>query len=244
VIRSRARDAIRELRGQETAPAMVDWLIELEKRYPKKARLEPRPFYAIASSTERVGLTALTDAAHLSDVCSDFMVACDPHLAVAASTAVPFVLRPVTGIGDRKDESWFDGSISDENPLALPYIKWVRERGAHPDKVPPKLKIVLVNLNLRAAESEALRSFGNLPLMKRLGFVDHGSRVLDMLLDSKTITNIRLVTATLGVEVLSAKLNLGWLNAQDPREIAKAIRSGRTLESWQIAIHGGAHDNS
>jgi hypothetical protein len=238
VVVSRLRAAAAAMRGRDLPPEMVDWLIELEKRIPPKDRVPARPFYAIASSSERVGLTALTAAEHVSARCKDFMIACEPHLAVSASTAVPFVLRAVRGIGERKDELWFDGSISDENPLALPYIKWLRERAADPDHTPKRLKIVLVNLNLRAAESEFLRVMGGLPLVRQLGVVDHGSRVVDMLLDSKTTTNIRLLTATPGVEILAAKLNLGWLNAQGPREIAKAVRSGRSLESWQITLHG------
>jgi len=238
IVRSRVRAAWAAMRRRDVPPDMVDWLTELERRHPPSERKSPRPFYAIASSTERVGLTALGAAEHLAESCKDFMVACDPHLAVAASTAVPFLLRSVRGIGDDKEETWFDGSISDENPLALPYVKWVRERAARPNDVPPRLKILLVNLNLRAAESEFLRALAGLPIVRKLG-VDQGSRLLDMLLDSKTTTNIRLVTATPGVEILSAKLNLGWLNAHDPRSIAKAMRSGRTLESWQIAIHGG-----
>jgi hypothetical protein len=165
------------------------------------------------------------------------MVACDPHAAVAASTAVPFVLRPVRGIGDRPSEAWFDGSISDENPLALAYLKWLRERAADPARTPSRLKIVLVNLNLRAGESSLLRALDGLPVMRQLGFVGKGSRVVDMLLDSKTTTNIRVLTAMPGVEVLSVKLKLGWLNAQGPREIAKAMRSGRSLETWDIALH-------
>jgi predicted acylesterase/phospholipase RssA len=239
IVKTRVRAAVLALRGREPPPDMVDWLAELHRRYPVPTRLPARPFYAIASSSERAGLTALAAEEHVSKACSDFMVACAPHLGVAASTAVPFVLRPVRGIGDQANERWFDGSISDENPLALPYVKWLRERELDPT-VPKKLKIVLVNLNLRASESELLRAVGNLPIVRHLELVDHGGRVVDMLLDSKTTTTVRLVTATPGVEVLHAKLNLGWLNAQNPREIAKAVRSGRTLESWQITIHGGA----
>src|SRR5207253_9963463 len=107
----------------------------------------------IASSTNRPGLVALAAAEHMSPVCGDFMVTCDPQLAVAASTAVPFVLRPVTGIGDASVETWFDGSVNDENPLALPYVKWMRERTADPEHTPARLKIVLVILNLRLSES-------------------------------------------------------------------------------------------
>jgi hypothetical protein len=226
LVGARLRALAERFRGGELEPEMVDWLDELDKRHARATRRDSLPFYAIASSTERKGLTALSDAAFVSPHCRDFMVACEPRRAVAASTAVPFVLRPVRGIGDNPLETWFDGSISDENPLALPYIKWVREREADPERVPPRLKLVLVNLNLRTSESE---------LLSRVGL---GWQILDLLLDSKTTTNIRLVTALPTVEVMSVKLNLGWLNVKNPRDIAKAVRSGRTMESWEIEMHG------
>ncbi|HEU4405130.1 MAG TPA: patatin-like phospholipase family protein [Polyangiaceae bacterium] len=240
--KERVRAAWSKLKGEQPAPEMAGWLAELERRNPPERRARALPHYTIASSTQRSGLTALTSPEHLSPECGDFMIGCDPRLAVAASTAVPFLLRPVRGIGDRPDETWFDGSISDENPLALPFVKWVRERAARPDEVPPRLKIVLVNLNLRAAESELLRQLGAVPGLRAVEGLGHGWRVLDMLLDSKTTTNIRIVTALPGVEVMSVKLNLGWLNLQNPKDIAKAVRSGRTMESWEITLHGAGRD--
>ena len=62
-------------------------------------------------------------------------------------------------------DTWIDGSVTDENPLVLPYIKWCRERERHPDTTPPTLKIVLVNLNLRSTESGVVRKFQALSLL-------------------------------------------------------------------------------
>jgi hypothetical protein len=240
ILQSRIASAVAGLRGRETKNETVRWLEELERRFPASVRPPQRPFYAIASSTQRAGLTALCAPAFTVDGCKDFMVGCHPHGAVAASTAVPFVVQAVRGIGEDPDEAWFDGSISDENPLALPYVKWVRERAANPGGTPSRLKIALISLNLRTSESGLLRMFDGLPLVKRLGVVGHGGRIVDMLLDSKTTTNIRLVTATPGVEVLECKLNLGWLSAAGSRDIARALRSGRTFDAWQFKLHGAA----
>jgi len=240
IVRARARGLWHRARGRELEPEMLGWLAELERRHGHETVGPQRPHYTIASSTARRGLEALTAPQHLSEECKDFMVACDPRRAVAASTAVPFVLRPVTGIGPEPGEAWFDGSIRDENPLALPYVKWVRERAARPDVVPPRLKIILVNLNLRASESELLRRMMSLPGLRGASAVEHGFRVLDMLLDSKTSTNIRIVTALPTVEVMSIKLELGWMNVQNPRDIPKAVRTGRTMDCWQIHLHGAS----
>jgi len=238
IARSRLRAAVNQARGRATPPEMVEWLQELERREPPGARGPRRPFYAIASSTQRPGLIALASQEHVSETCNDFMVACDPKLGVAASTAVPFVLRPVIGIGDSELETWFDGSINDENPLALPYVKWMRERAADPERTPPRLKIVLVILNLRLSESQPLQVASKLPVLRSLEALARGTQLIDRLLDSKTTTNVQIVTATPGVEVLTVKLNLGWLSMQNPAEIARAVRSGRTLESWDVTLHG------
>ena len=238
IARSRLRAMVNQVRGRETPPEMVEWLRELELREPASVRMPRRPFYAIASSTSRPGLVALAAPEDVSPACGDFMVACDPQLGVAASTAVPFVLRPVTGIGDTAVETWFDGSVNDENPLALPYVKWMRERTANPDRTPARLKIVLVLLNLRLSESQPVQVVSKLPVLRSLEAVAKGTALIDRLLDSKTITNVQIVTATPGVEVLTVKLNLGWLSVQNPAEIARAVRSGRTLESWDVTLHG------
>jgi hypothetical protein len=239
IVRSRVTSSVNALRGRETQNETVGWLEELEKRHPPSTRRLARPFYAIASSSDRVGLTALGAPEHLVETCKDFMVGCHPHFAVAASTAVPFMIRPLRGIGENADERWFDGSISDENPLALPYVKWVRDRARDPAGTPPRLKIVLVSLNLRSSESGIVRAAGALPFMKRLGLVDKGSRIVDQLLDSKTTTNIRILTSMPGVEVLECKLNLGWLSAFGTRDIARAVRSGRAFEAWEHTMHRG-----
>jgi hypothetical protein len=238
IARSRLRAAVNQVRGRDTPPEMVDWLRELERREPVGARCDKRPFYAIASSTKRAGLTALAATDHVSELCRDFMVPCDPQLGVAASTAVPFVLRPVNGIGDSVLETWFDGSVNDENPLALPYVKWMRERTAYPDRTPQRLKIVLVILNLRLSESQPIQIATKLPVLRSLEALSRGTQLIDRLLDSKTITNVQIVTAMPGVEVLTVKLNLGWLSAQDPSDIARAVRSGRTMASWDVTLHG------
>ena len=59
-------------------------------------------------------------------------------------------------------------SVTDENPLVLPYVKWARERERHPDTTPPLLKIILINLDLRSTESGVVRKLQNLSVLKHI----------------------------------------------------------------------------
>ena len=40
--------------------------------------------------------------------------------------------RNITGTMSPDQDTWVDGSVTDENPLVLPYIKWCRERERNP----------------------------------------------------------------------------------------------------------------
>jgi predicted acylesterase/phospholipase RssA len=242
LIRSRLRTYRRALRGQRTDPDMEAWLEELDRREPAHTRKhKTRGFFPVAANPNRGGvLSALAAPEHIPDYCQDFILPCNPRDAVAASTAVPFVLRAqqnitsVGGAGDSKD-TWVDGSVTDENPLVLPFVKWMRERERFPDTTPQKLKILLVNLNLRSSESAAVRLMTELPILKRLGIVHQMPKLLDMVLDSKTNASIMMLTETANVEILSLKLLLGRLSVKDPRDIAATIRAGRSIDAWQIA---------
>ncbi|MEM9487578.1 MAG: patatin-like phospholipase family protein [Myxococcota bacterium] len=227
------------LRGRETDAEMAAWLDEIDRKEPVATRRHPsRPFFAMASNTRKKQLTALTDKRYIQSYCEDILLACDPRDAVAASTAVPFLLRAQRGITGTGDDQWVDGSVADENPLSLPYIKWLREREHEPDTTPKRLKIILINLNLRSTESRALRMLSRLPVIKQLGLVERAAGLIDTLLDAKTSAAIQMMTARPEVELLSLKLELGNLNFKDPDDIPAAIRSGRAFESWRITMHG------
>lgn len=72
-------------------------------------------------------------------------------------------------------------------------------------------------------------------MLKRIDAVHQLPRVIDMLLDSKTNASVMLLSETGNVEILSLKLVLGTLSANNPRDIPASIRTGRSLEAWQIA---------
>jgi predicted acylesterase/phospholipase RssA len=241
LIRSRIRTYGRALRGQRIDPDMAAWLEELDRKEPAHTRKhKTRGFFPVAANPHRGGvLSALAAPEHIPDYCSDFILPCDPRDAVAASTAVPFVLRAqnnITSVGTNQD-TWIDGSVTDENPLVLPFVKWMRERQRSPETTPPKLKILLVNLNLRSSESAAVRLMTELPLLKHLGIVNQMPKLFDMVLDSKTNASIMTLTETANVEILSLKLLLGRLSVKDPRDIAATIRAGRSIDAWQIATY-------
>lgn len=240
LIRSRVKAFMKKRRGQAIDADFAAWVHELdEKQPPDQRKHKPLPFYPVAANPHRGGvLSALAAPEHIPDFCADFILPCDPRDAVAASTAVPFVVRPprdITGVPNSHDDTWIDGSVTDENPLVLPFVKWLREREHNPDTTPQKLKIVLVNLNLRSTESAAVRLMTELPLLKHLGVVHQVPRLLDMVLDSKTNAAIMTLTETANVEILSLKLLLGRISLKDPRDIAATIRAGRSIDAWQIA---------
>jgi hypothetical protein len=237
LIEARARAFKMQLLGQKPKSEMAGWLDEMEKKQPADKRRTSRvPLFALATNPDRRGISALGDPRHIPPSCKDFIFPCDPRDAVAASTAVPLVLTPPEGITGLKDaeDVWVDGSILDENPLTLPYIKWMREREADPDNTPAKLKVLLVSLNLRSSEFELLHRAVKLPGVRRVKAIRRMVRLIDMALDSKTEAVIRAVTESPNVEVYEVKLNLGKLHLHDPRDIPAAIRAGGSIESWQF----------
>lgn len=224
------------LRGQPVLAEMVEWLTELDQREPREQRGPAIPFYALATSTRRGGPFALAAPHHCDPLHASFQVPCDPWLGVAASTAVPFLVRTVRGIGPDPREHWIDGSVSDETPLYLPFLKWQREREQRPDETPDRLKILLVHLNLRSSESGVVTALSRFrPTRSTLV---HAARLVDTVLDSKTSMVIDMLGSHPQVDILCAKLSLGWLGLHRPIDIPRAIRTGRTVESWSFTRHG------
>lgn len=238
LIRAGSRILVDSLRGRKAPSEMAGWLDELERKQPKHARVHPElPLYSIASNAELGRVVALTDRRNIQEFCGDILLPCDPRDAVAASTAVPMLLRAQRGITGATHDTWVDGSVADENPVSLPYIKWLRERARSPETTPERLKILLVHLNLRTTESAVLKLIDQVPVVGQSGVIKRTAKLIDVLLDSKTDSAVQMMTATGNVEVMSLKLNLGTLSFKDPRAIAKSICSGRRLDSWQAAIY-------
>lgn len=81
-------------------------------------------------------LSALSAPENIPSDCADFILPCDPRDAVTASTAVPGILRAqrnITATMSPDQDTWTDGSVTDENPLVLPYVKWCRARERDPE---------------------------------------------------------------------------------------------------------------
>ena len=242
LVRASVRTLGRKALRRHTDPEMAAWLEVLDRKEPVRDRAHPRlPFFPVAANPTRGGmLSALAAPEDIPPECADFILPCSPRDAVAASTAVPVALaaqRNITGSLSPGTDTWIDGSITDENPLVLPYIKWLRQRQRDPDGTPPTLKIILVNLNLRSSESGAVRLIQGLPLVRAIDLVHQLPRVVDMLLDSKTNASIMALTETGNVEIMSLKLVLGTLSINNPRDIPVSIRTGRSLEAWQISTY-------
>jgi hypothetical protein len=242
LVKTNLKAVARRAVGKRLDPEMAGWLDLLDRKEPPEQRKHPRiPFFPVAANPNRGGvLSALSAPEHIPPECADFILPCNPRDAEAASTSVPGVLRAqrnITGTMSPDQDTWIDGSVTDENPLVLPYVKWCRERERDPDNTPPRLKIILVNLNLRSTESGAVRAVQNLPLLSRIDAVKQLPRVVDMLLDSKTNASLMLLSETGKVEILALKLVLGSLSANNPRDIAASIRTGRTLEAWQVTTY-------
>jgi hypothetical protein len=233
------KNAMDAIRGSRTDPAIGRWMDLLEQKQPRAKRRHPRlPFYALAVNPGKSGLFALTAPEDLPDHCSDLMAACERRHAVAASTAVPFVLQSQRGIaGWADDDVWIDGSIIDENPMTLPFVKWSRERAMAPERTPERLKILLIDLNARMRESPAVAALSEVPLLGKL-VVRRAARIVDMLLDSRMMTAIQVLTATPNVSVLCLKLTLGRLGLREPSDIPHVILGGRRRGSWQVISFG------
>ncbi len=237
-LRLHARAAMDKFKGRAPTTAIGPWLDELERKQPEAQRSKTRiPFYAMATNTRSCEPTALAEAKYIPSYCKDIIFPCDARDAVGASTAVPFLLTPLRGITGFPNDTWVDGSITDENPLALPFAKWMRDRQADPVNTPERLKILSLHLNLRLSESALLKSALDLPLVKQTRFLKHAARLIDTAFDSKTYAPIQILKAMPNVELLCSKLTLGWMHFNSHREIPAAMRHGRTFEAWQNTLH-------
>ena len=212
-----------------------EWVRALDQLQPAGERRHERiPFYAISSNRNTGRLFALTDPEYVSPQCDDFIVPTDRGMALAASCAVPLIFPTQRVVGGRSDGGWMDGGLIDENPLALPFVKWSRERERDPEGTPAKLKIFMFDLNARVAESTVLSHLSKLPVVGRYG-LQRVVRTLDILLDSRSQLTLNIIAELPHVEVMRAKLSLGAFAVRDRESILPAIRRGRIVDSWELS---------
>lgn len=218
--------------GRIGAPELGSWVEAVDPDLGAARDLQ-LPYYAMVSNTRWRHPVAFAEPAHISPHCQDILVPCGSREATAASMSVPFLFRPLRGVLGFEDDAWFDGSIVDENPVMLPFVKWLRDRKADPAGTPKRLKIVLVNLNMRMSESSMLAGLGRRPG----GVVRKAMEVVDLLLDSKTHALIQTLTEVEDVEIMTATLTLGSLNFITRAAIPAAVRSGQLFEGWKLDLH-------
>jgi hypothetical protein len=233
-----AANAVARARGKRPPHPFEAWADALDVKEPPSTRKHPKlAYFAMATNTRSAEPIALGEEQFIPASCRDILVACAGRDAMCASTSVPFLIPPHRGITGTADDTWVDGSITDENPLALPFAKWLRERQTDPEHTPSRLKILSVHLNLRMSESAVMNRIVALPLFRRTRLIKHAGRLLDMSLDSKTYAPLKILASVPGVEVLTLKLSLGWLGANSVRDIPAAMRAGRSLEAWKILLY-------
>jgi predicted acylesterase/phospholipase RssA len=222
------------VRGRIGAPELGSWVESVDPSDGVVDRQPTQiPYYAMVSNTRWRHPVAFADPAHISEHCRDILIPCNSREATAASMSVPFLFRPLRGVRGFEEDSWFDGSIVDENPVMLPFVKWLRDRKAAPQSTPKRLKIILVNLNMRMSESTVLADLGR----RSGGMLHKAMEVVDLLLDSKTHALIRTLTEVDDVEIMTATLTLGSLNFITRAAIPAAIRSGQLFEGWKLDLH-------
>ncbi len=235
-----ARRARERVRGEEASePEIGKWLDILDEKQPAEGRQHPRrPLYSVAVNPRKRRLFALTDAENVTDHCADLLVAAERRRAVSASTAVPFVLPSERGLAGWDDgDVWIDGSVIDDNPLTLPFVKWSRDREADPGGTPERLKILLIDLNARTEESTLFQLLSSVPGAGPL-VVRRAARVVDMVLDSRMMTALQLLSAVPNVDVRCLRLSLGRLGLYHPSVIPQVVLRGRRRGSWQMISFG------
>ena len=215
--------------GRAGSPELGAWVEAVDRMCPPQQGGPKVPFYAMVSNTRWRHPVAFAEPRFISEHCRDIIIPCPSDKATAASMAVPFLFRPLRGLEGFEDDIWFDGSIVDENPVMLPFVKWMRDRKADPEGTPKRLKVMLVNLNMRLSESSLLSTLA--PSVKLIG---KAAELVDLLLDSKTHALIRTLTEIEDVEIMTATLTVGRLNFITRRDIPTAIRCGRVIEGWRL----------
>jgi predicted acylesterase/phospholipase RssA len=225
------------VRGRVGFPELGSWVDAVDRVDGANAAGRGKiPYYAMVSNTRWRHPVAFAEPAHITEHCKDILIPCSAREATAASMSVPFLFRPLRGVSGFEQDSWFDGSIVDENPVMLPFVKWLRDRKADPGRTPKRLKIVLVNLNMRMSESTVLTGLGRKPG----GTIRKAMEVVDLLLDSKTHALIQTLTEVEDVEIMTATLTLGSLDFITRAAIPAAVRSGQIAEGWKLDLHARA----
>ena len=188
----------------------------------KNISLSGIPFFSLVSYPFQKEMIALTEKKWISSECSSFLKEAQPFESICASSSIPIIMKPIIKNYVDGKYSFFDGALSEEIPLILPFKKFVAEKKIKPNK--KRIKIFYINLNSRIRESKVISHFFS---KRNLTFLYKSLLLVDKSLDKKIETTVDDLKSNPDVDILGLDLVLhknAFLNTQ---EIPYIIRNGR-----------------
>ncbi|MBX9702679.1 MAG: patatin-like phospholipase family protein, partial [Silvanigrellaceae bacterium] len=127
-----------------------------------------------------------------------FLSSASPLDSFHASCSIPYVIRPA----DIQGETYWDGGLSEETPIAAPTLKWLLD-GKKTTSTPKKLKILMIQASPRVSnETRNAKLFQIFPVKEVLElidcYLDSTSHVLQETISQ--IPNVEVLKITLGFD--------------------------------------------
>ena len=185
-------------------------------------KLNDIPFFSLVSTPFQKEMMALTEKKWIPPECSSFLKEAEPFESICASSCIPLIMKPIVKHYPEGSYTFFDGALSEEIPLILPFKKFMAEKKVNPDK--KKLKIFYINLNSRFRESKAISHFFS---KKNLTFIYKKILLLDKSLDKKIEKTLDELKSNPDVDILGLDLILNKNAFLNTKEIPYIIRNGR-----------------
>lgn len=201
--------------------------------YRKNDRVATIPCYVVATNPDKRIPFVLADPADMMINYGESFLACDPEVAVQASTAIPFVFaKQNLRRGSDEIHALLDGSFAEEVPLLLPYRKWRKDQRALPSQTKKRLKIFCIDSGMRLREFPWMRKqASSLQVFKNL---QHVGELIDLVFDNRNTNLVASLNDIQNVEVLSLKLELGDFAAADIYKLPMIIQQSRICFLEQI----------
>ena len=195
-----------------------------KERIEKKEniKLNHIPFFALVSTPFQKEMMALTEGKWISPECQKFLKEAEPFESICASSSIPLIMKPIVKNCSEGKYTFFDGALSEEIPLVLPFKKFMAEKKNKPNK--KKLKIFYINLNSRLRESKAISHFFT---KRNLTFIYKKLLLVDKSLDNKIERTLEDLKSNPDVDILGLDLVLNKNAFLNTQEIPYIIRNGR-----------------
>ena len=191
-----------------------------EKR--ENIKLSHIPFFSLVSTPFQKEMMALTEGKWISPECKNFLKEAEPFESICASSSIPLIMKPIVKTYSDGKYTFFDGALSEEIPLILPFKKFIAEKKTKPNK--KKLKIFYINLNSRLRESKAISHFFT---KRNLTFIYKNLLLVDKSLDRKIEKTLEDLKSNQEVDILGLDLVLNKNAFLNTQEIPYIIRNGR-----------------